>query len=173
MCNLFNIIIMKKYIIPLVIVVMLLLIAAGCRLGWLLGSKKKDPNAADTVQVQVWRIDTVRVPTLLTVHAVKKDTFFLPVEVVKIDTLTDSVEVVLDRSQKVYSDSVEGCNYTAYVSGVAPALDSIQISHLRTQVIKNKPAKWWVSVSGGVGIGGGGITPFVGVGISYNILKIK
>lgn len=94
------------------------------------------------------------------------------VKVIIHDTLckTDTVEVALPYVQREYRDS----NYSAWVSGYEPALDSIKVFprtmtiHERVTV-KEKIRRW--GIYGGVGIGvSDRITPFVGVGIGYRIL---
>lgn len=93
------------------------------------------------------------------------------VKVVVHDTLcrTDTVEVSLPYVQREYRDS----NYSAWVSGYEPTLDSIRVFprtitvHERVTV-KEKSRRW--GVFGGIGIGvSDRITPYVGVGIGYRI----
>ena len=92
------------------------------------------------------------------------------------DTMAVSLEdtIRLPITQKVYSDS----NYTAYVSGYEPSLDSIEVYHStieRTITITktSKPRRWNVSVVAGYGIGmkNKDFEPFVGIGISYNLTR--
>ena len=94
------------------------------------------------------------------------------VNVIIHDTLckTDTVEVALPFVQREYRDS----NYSAWVSGYEPALDSIKVFprtmtvHERVTV-KEKSRRW--GIYGGVGIGvSGRIARCVGVGIGYRIL---
>ena len=86
----------------------------------------------------------------------------------------DSV-VSLPIMQRIYSDST----YTAYVSGYCPSLDSIKI---RTKTITNtisvtatkyKNRRFGVGLVGGYGygLGSGKFEPFVGVGVTINLLK--
>ncbi len=88
------------------------------------------------------------------------------------DTLhrTDTVTVSLPFVQKQYKDS----NYSAWVSGYEPSLDSIKIFPktiiVRESKVERKKDRRW-GVFGGVGIGvSDRITPCVGVGIGYRIL---
>ena len=83
--------------------------------------------------------------------------------------------VSLPITQKVYSDSL----YTAYVSGYEQSLDSIKIrsptvTHtiIKTNVV-NRSRKLNIGITGGYGYGifSNRFEPFVGIGITYNILK--
>ena len=103
------------------------------------------------------------------------DTLLVPVR----DTvrLCDTLYLSLERTQARYEDSL----YTAWVSGVFPALDSIHIYRpvqyiTVTEQIPVPVAKRW-----GIGISAGygavvvdktvKLAPYVGVGIHYNILS--
>ena len=81
----------------------------------------------------------------------------------------DTALVELPITQKRYTDST----YTAWVSGYSPSLDSIYVYPKReiiTTTIRPKPKRWGVGVHGGVGITPMGVQPYIGLGISYNIL---
>ncbi len=87
--------------------------------------------------------------------------------------------VTLPIEQKVYKDD----DYTAYVSGVAPQLDSIQVFPktiyqdrlINTEKKVPYPVKdtkrWGIGLSVGYGFSRCGASPFIGIGISYNIFK--
>ena len=85
--------------------------------------------------------------------------------------MRDSASVEIPITQKVYSEE----NYTAYVSGYQPSLDSLFINFpVQTVRIKNKPKRWGIGVQVGYGVTIGStpkFAPYVGVGISYNILN--
>lgn len=84
-------------------------------------------------------------------------------------TPKDSATVVIPITQKVYEDST----YRAYVSGYHAALDSIEI-YKRTETIyirsPTKPKKWGIGLQVGCGLTPNRVEPYIGVGISYNIL---
>lgn len=112
------------------------------------------------------------------------DSYITRYEVVKLpavrDTITDSLiykdtlihdsmNVVVPITQKKYEDST----YTAYVSGYNPRLDSISIYRKTIyQTITERPRRFGVGITGGYGYGKGGLTPFVGVGIYYNLFNL-
>lgn len=85
----------------------------------------------------------------------------------------DSLQLVLLRVQRHYSDST----FDAWVSGVDPRLDSIKtyqknmVVTKEIQVIQVKKTRWGLGIQAGVGAGKDGLTPYLGVGVSYNILS--
>ena len=85
------------------------------------------------------------------------------------DTIKDSVFVQVPIEQKVYSDS----NYTAWVSGYHPRLDSISITHkeLSFHKLVNNSSKGskrlFIGIQVGYGITPRGMQPYLGLGISY------
>lgn len=82
----------------------------------------------------------------------------------------DSVEVIIPITQKIYQDS----SYTAYVSGYKPSLDSIFINQPKeiiTITQYSKPKKFSLSVQVGCGATKEGLSPYVGVGVSYNLIS--
>lgn len=81
----------------------------------------------------------------------------------------DSVSVIIPITQKEYKDST----YQAWVSGYNPQLDSI---HIFTPVIQKtvyqtikRNKRWGLGVQVGVGTDCRQITPYLGIGLSYNI----
>ena len=83
--------------------------------------------------------------------------------------VADSVQVVLPITQKVYGDST----YRAYVSGYNPELDSIFVfapTKYVTTIVKEKPKRWSIGVQAGCGYSRGGISPYLGIGVSYNFI---
>lgn len=82
------------------------------------------------------------------------------------DTVRDTIPIPI--SQKKY----QGKNYTAYVSGFHQSLDSISVTEkiINNTIIK-KRSRWNVGVMAGYGITYKGLTPFVGVGVVYNLFK--
>ena len=78
--------------------------------------------------------------------------------------------VVLPITQKMYRDS----SYTAWVSGYAAALDSIEV-YPRTLIVRQtappaaKPRRWSMGVQAGYGLTPKGLQPYVGVGVSIRL----
>ena len=84
------------------------------------------------------------------------------------DTIKDSVFVKVPIEQKVYSDS----NYTAWVSGYRPSLDSIKITHtevsFHNKLVNNNGSKrLYLGIQVGYGITPRGMQPYLGLGVSY------
>lgn len=102
---------------------------------------------------------------------VKTITVKVPVADTVINTVVDSVLVYLPIEQKEYRDT----NYRAWVSGYKANLDSLYVfpeTVYVTRYIKEKATKkWGLGVQAGVGSGYMGVTPYVGVGVSYNLFS--
>lgn len=91
-------------------------------------------------------------------------------------TVRDSVLVEIPITQKEYKDSC----YHAFVSGYRPQLDSIFIFNQKetitiTNHTINKNKKWGIGIQAGYGtyVNNGVVrgTPYIGIGISYNIFS--
>ena len=81
----------------------------------------------------------------------------------------DSVSVQIPITQRVYETE----QYRAVVSGYRPNLDDLVI-YQPTQVvrIKDKPKRWGIGVQVGYGMTVNGkpqFTPYIGIGVSYNL----
>jgi hypothetical protein len=92
-------------------------------------------------------------------------------ECARLEKRGDSLQLILIREQRHYSDST----FDAWVSGIDPKLDSIK-TYNETRIITKeipviKKTRWGLGVQAGVGAGRGGLTPYVGVGVSYNLLS--
>ncbi len=87
--------------------------------------------------------------------------------------LNDTVEVELPVTQKEYKDS----NYHAWVSGYLPRLDSIKVYSRNVVVTQTKTLTqyktkhWGVGVQVGYGYHFNQFSPYIGVGVQYNILN--
>lgn len=87
----------------------------------------------------------------------------------------DTIFVEMQREQVVWRDTLSA----VYASGVMPEVDSVKhfISERivrETEVIEvKKRCKWGIGIQAGYGIGLSGdvrMTPYVGIGVSYNLL---
>ena len=85
--------------------------------------------------------------------------------------LNDTVFVALAREQVTWEDTLA----RVYASGINPLVDSVIHFTERTVITKTFPVRvpyrWGVGVQVGAGVGKGGVTPYVGIGLSYNILS--
>lgn len=85
----------------------------------------------------------------------------------------DTLFVLLDREQVVWQDSLS----TIYASGINPQVDSVKhfiqdrYITIETQVPVKVRSKWGLGVQAGMGACKDGLTPYVGIGLSYNLLS--
>lgn len=137
------------------------------------GYKKGISKAVETIierRDTLTLFDTLKVvePKYIAVKTV--DTIRVPVP---IPGKTDTVWAELPREQKIYQDST----YLAYVSGYAPQLDSIDVFRKTTTITVNNIVKeytnprWSIGVQAGYGASKDGLSPYVGVGIQYNLVS--
>lgn len=142
---------------------------------YLLGRRAcRAPEPELVVQTDTLRIrDTVLVDKPVPVEVRVVDTMLVAVA----DTVVvnDTVYLSLPRETKVYGDST----YTAQVSGYRPALDWIEVypqTVYLTKVVKTQDVRrWGLGLQAGYGAyaarGQVRLAPYVGVGISYDILR--
>ena len=98
---------------------------------------------------------------------------YLPSDTVRLVSVQhDTVEVLVPMEQKHYRDSL----YDAWVSGYRANLDSLHVYPV-TKVItttiptREKAKRWGIGPQIGVGVSPkGAAIPYIGVGISYNLL---
>ena len=105
------------------------------------------------VYLQVFRIDTVRLAT--------------------VDTIinTDSIFVSVPIDRMVYTDD---STYTAIVSGYRASLDSISVYNKTiTKELVKKPPRISISLQAGYGFTNNTPSPYIGLGVSYNIFNLK
>ena len=94
-------------------------------------------------------------------------------ECARLESVGDSLHLILLRVQRHYSDST----FDAWVSGVDPRLDSIktyQTNMVITKeipVIQVKKSRWGLGIQAGYGASKDGLSPYIGVGVSYNVLS--
>ena len=81
-----------------------------------------------------------------------------------------SVQVPIDYIHERYSDA------EVWYHGFRAGIDSLQV-YPEKKIITNtitrtiEPSRWALSVHGGYGIGKGGLTPYIGIGLSYDLLR--
>lgn len=122
---------------------------------------KTEPSAqvvTKEIPIPVYLADSTKIDSLLN-------------ECARLERIGDSLQLVLLRVQRHYSDST----FDAWVSGVDPSLDSIktyQTTRVITKeipVIQVKKTRWGIGIQGGVTIGKDGLSPYLGFGGQYNI----
>ena len=115
--------------------------------------------------------DTIKVTEPVFVTRKVVDSVLVPVT----DTirLRDTLYVFLEREQIRWEDSLS----VVYASGVRPEIDSVIHYAERMVIVKEIPVvrvkktRWGVGIQAGAGATKDGLTPYVGVGVSYNILS--
>lgn len=158
-----------------IIILSACLLIAGIVAGWFIRKGVAESDAHETVARSDTLVvrDTVRERYPVYVERTVTDTMLVALT----DTVrvSDTVYVRLPREQKRYADT----NYVAWVSGYRPRLDSIEVyqatQYVTKEIILPGPARrWGIGIQAGYGIGlaGGKVTgmPYIGIGISYNIL---
>ena len=69
--------------------------------------------------------------------------------------------------QRLYEDR----DYRAWVSGVEPRLDSIQVFREREVVsLRERPGRWCLGLSAGAALTPHGLDPFIGISITYSLI---
>lgn len=97
------------------------------------------------------------------------DSVYVPVR----ETITerDTVFVIMAREQVTWEDSLA----RVYASGIDPQVDSV--IHYRDRMVVTKEtvirihSRLGFGIQGGVGVGRGGLTPYVGLGVHYDIVS--
>lgn len=151
------------------IIALVLILVLGVFVGYWLRGLRKGPEVQPIVKIDTLVIhDTMTMEKPIPLYVRVVDTMRVPV----IDTVhvRDSVFISIQREEKVYQDST----YRAVVSGYRPSLDSISVFQTTKYVTITKYAKkpWGVGVQAGVTyLPKVGFTPYVGLGISYNIIN--
>ena len=122
---------------------------------------------ADTLFIR----DTIKVTEPVYVTRRMVDSVLVPVT----DTirLRDTLYVFLEREQIRWEDSLS----VVYASGVRPEIDSVIHYAERMVIVKEIPVvrvkktRWGVGIQAGAGATKDGLTPYLGVGVSYSILS--
>jgi hypothetical protein len=164
------------------LLIWLLLAAALFFAGWFVGGQKSTETAVEET--------TTHVDTIAYYQPMAKDSVIIRYETRKLpvkngnnagenipefgnndtENIPDSANVLIPIINKVYQDSA----YTAYISGYAVNLDSIEIynRHDVTTIIQTpKSRHWYLGVTAGYAITPKGAQPYVGIGLTYSFLS--
>ena len=152
-----------------------LILVLALAVGFILGRKTRFPG--DFTEFPP-RIDTLIVrdtvtrenPVFVDRYITRIEQVFLPVHDTTV--VRDSVLADIPIETRVYA---EDSLYRAVVSGFRPSLDTLLVYNTTREITKFVPVpvrkRWGIGVTGGYGVGKGGLTPFVGVGITYNLIN--
>lgn len=152
----------------------LLLLAYIFMIGFIIGQKHPQKSPVEPIKTKVDTLfvyDTITLTEPVSVEKRVVERQLVPV----VDTLMlhDTMFVYLDREQVVWQDSLS----VVYASGILPQVDSVthfvkdRYITIETQVPVKVRSHWGLGVNAGYGVGKGGLTPYIGVGVSYNILS--
>ena len=152
----------------------LLILACVFLFGFIIGQKHSQKLPVEPIKVKVDTLvihDTTMSYIPIYVDRVKLDSVLVPV----LDTMMihDTTFVYLEREKVTWRDSL--CE--VYASGIMASVDSVRHFQeykyitIETQVPVKVKSHWGLGVNAGYGVGKGGFTPYIGVGISYNILS--
>ena len=153
-------------------------IAVAVLIGFLIGQKHPQKSPVEPIKEKVDTLlifDTITLTKPVYMEKIQLDSVYMPVT----DTLWkhDTLYVYLEREQIQWQDSL--CR--VYASGINPQVDSV--THFVQETIVNREisvpvkvkSRWGLGIQVGYGAGINGkqvyLTPYVGVGISYNILS--
>ena len=147
-------------------------LAVAVLLGFLFGQRYPRNGGGETPTPKVDTLfirDTIKVTEAVSVT--KRVVDSIPYPVTDTLMLRDTLYVFLKREQLRWEDSLS----VVYASGVMPQVDSV-IHHTQSLIITKeipviKKTRWGLGVQAGVGAGKGGLLPYVGVGVSYNLLS--
>lgn len=154
---------------------LLLTLTAVLCIGFLAGWFSRVPARVEDF---IEKVDTLIVrdtimrdrPVFVARYLVRTDTVKLALH----DTTlrVDSVLVDVPIERRIYE---EDSLYRAVVSGYRPSLDSLLVYRTTTEITKFVPVpvkkRWGVGIQAGYGFSRQGISPYVGVGISYNLIN--
>ena len=153
-------------------------IAVAVLIGFLIGQQHPQKSPVEPIKEKVDTLlifDTITLTKPVFVEKIQLDSVYMPVT----DTLWkhDTLFVYLQREQIQWQDSL--CR--VYASGINPQVDSV--THFVQETIITREisvpvkvkSRWGLGIQVGYGAGVNGkqvyLTPYVGVGISYNILS--
>lgn len=134
--------------------------------------KKDTPEVEHQIDTLMVR-DTITIEKPVVEERILLQEVFLPVR----DTMMvrDTIYVALQREQVVWKDSLS----VVYASGVMPEVDSVK-HFIAERIVKEKEvvevkkvSRWGIGIQAGYGIGLSDnvrMTPYVGVGVTYNLI---
>ena len=159
---------MRRFLPPLLF---LAGVVAGFLLSRHLAARTPVPGTVTVKVDTLYLHDTLRVDTPVIVERRVVDT--MTVEVTDYLVVHDTAFVNLPREEVEYRDS----SYRAVVSGFLPRLEEMEIYRkervvtIETERVVKARSRWGVGAQAGYGITPAGFQPYLGVGVSFNLLS--
>lgn len=153
-----------------------MVISGGCYLIGRQHGQNEATRASETKVDTLVVFDTITQYKPVVEERVKLEKVYVQVE--KTDTLwkRDTMYVFLQKEQVIWEDSLA----RVYASGINPQVDSV-IHYVPERIVTKevtrvvtKPYKWGLGVHAGYGFQFGSqvyAAPYIGIGVSYNILS--
>lgn len=133
------------------------------------------------------RIEVLDVePEIIVLDSIEYDTMYIQrydtIRLIKcqVDTITlndttiiiDSVDVVVPIELKQFSDTLQNVGISLEIKGFNCEIDNLYIKNfLSVPTQKNEPKRWGLGVQLGVGGCKDGFSPYIGVGLNYNLFS--
>ena len=156
------------------VMIFLCVILLSFFIGILIGHKHPQKLPVEPPEIKVDTLivrDTIMQYKPIFTDKINVDSVLIPVK----DTIVirDSVYIYVDREKITWRDSL--CE--VYASGIMPQVDSVrhfreyQYVTIETAIPVKDKSHWGLGVQAGMGACKDGLTPYVGIGVSYNILS--
>lgn len=165
---------MKLSEIPEYLLVIILTVLASFYIFTRCQDDRPGEKELETVRDTVIIKDTVVITRPLSEVRSPRDTIIIALPEISIDmpqdTVHDTVYVRLPTENIVWTDSL--CS--VYAHGVMTEIDSVlhfNTSMLIYQEQKPRPKRWGLGVQAGYGASRDGLSPYIGVGLTYNIVR--
>ncbi len=117
-----------------------------------------------TDTLTIAKVDTITIEKPIPYKVVIRDTIYI----------RDTVGTILLQEVKEYKDST----YYARISGINAFLEEIRVYPknttkyvYNTEIVREKPKKWGIGPVVGVGVVDNKFSPFIGVGVTYNLIQ--
>ena len=124
----------------------------------------KEVGVPDTLIV--W--DTIFIDKPIWVTSKVRDSVRFAVPKAQADTVHDTLFVYLPQQEIVWTDSF--CS--VYAHGINPVIDSVtHFLPTKTIIPKPKQKKWGIGIQAGYGASEDGLSPYIGIGVTYSLIR--
>lgn len=124
----------------------------------------KEVGVPDTLIV--W--DTIFIDKPIWVTSKVRDSVPIAVPKAQADTVHDTLFVYLPQQEIVWTDSF--CS--VYAHGINPVIDSVaHFLPTRTIISKANQKKWGIGIQAGFGASEDGLSPYIGIGVTYSLIR--